>query len=93
MATTSRTRPGRALVAASVVVAGFVLLFAGCQRYAAREMDGAQLACNLVPVCEPVEVVAERPEGLVGEVVATAPAPDWPLYVAGDVSSTTPSVH
>jgi hypothetical protein len=93
MATTSRTRPGRALVGAVVLLAGFALLATGCQRYAAQELDDDQRALDMALVCEPVVAVAERPEGLLDEVVVTAPVPGWPLYLAGDVPATPPSVQ
>jgi hypothetical protein len=93
MARASRPRPGRALAGAAVLLAGCCLLGTGCQQYAAAEPDGVDLPPGSALVCDVVEVTAPRPEGLLDEVVVTAPAPAEPALAIGEARPGAPTLH
>jgi hypothetical protein len=93
MSRISRPRPGWAPAGAAVLLAACCLLGSGCRQYAAAETDGFDLPPGSALLCDVVEVTASRPEGLLDEVVVTAPPPVEPEFAFEEARLDAPAAH
>jgi hypothetical protein len=93
MSGTSKPRPVRTLAGAAALLAACCLPGAGCRQYAAAETDGFDLPPGSALFCHVVEVTAPRPEGLLDEVVVTAPAPVEPEFAFEEAGLDAPAAQ